>query len=202
MADTFIAQEGGDHYQAEYQHWDWVTDIGMGYLPGNATKYVSRWHKKNGIEDLKKALTYIDKMLVVLEEYPLYQFNYSIGNGYKIGKCTERFIVVNQLGDAERGICEALSFKCDKYMVKAAREKLMALIRSAQRGQGWPSLAPAPTLPPTPGAAPAAPAGAACGGAAGATTQAPASSASTELATKPLSGRTEHPAPFGYDGDD
>lgn len=55
-------QEGGDHYQgSEYQHWDWVTDAELPYLIGNATKYVSRWRKKNGVQDLKKALHYIDK---------------------------------------------------------------------------------------------------------------------------------------------
>jgi hypothetical protein len=35
----------------------------MGYLEGNATKYVSRWRKKGGVADLEKALHYIDKLL-------------------------------------------------------------------------------------------------------------------------------------------
>lgn len=55
-------QHGGDHYQgSEYQHWDWVHDVKLGYLAGNATKYAFRWRKKNGIEDLEKAIHYIDK---------------------------------------------------------------------------------------------------------------------------------------------
>lgn len=54
-------QVGGDHYKGEYQHWDFVCDTGMHYLLGCATKYISRWRKKNGVEDLKKALHYVEK---------------------------------------------------------------------------------------------------------------------------------------------
>lgn len=56
-------QIGGDHYKgsAYYQHWDWVMEGGLNYLQGCATKYISRHRKKNGPEDLQKALHYIDK---------------------------------------------------------------------------------------------------------------------------------------------
>lgn len=56
-------QIGGEHYKAQYQHWDFVCDTGMHYLLGCATKYVSRWRKKNGVEDLKKSLHYIEKAI-------------------------------------------------------------------------------------------------------------------------------------------
>mgnify|MGYP003639067901 CR=1 FL=1 len=54
-------QVGGDHYKSDYQHWDFVCDTGLHYLLACATKYISRWRKKNGIEDLKKSLHYINK---------------------------------------------------------------------------------------------------------------------------------------------
>lgn len=55
-------QVGGDHYKgSDYQHWDFANDIKMLYLPGVASKYVSRWRKKNGAEDLEKAIHYLDK---------------------------------------------------------------------------------------------------------------------------------------------
>ena len=54
-------QIGGDHYKADYQHWDWVDDIGLHYYLAAATKYISRWQKKNGIQDLRKALHFITK---------------------------------------------------------------------------------------------------------------------------------------------
>lgn len=57
-------QHGGSHYKKmEYQHWDWVHDSNLGYHVGNATKYLSRWRKKNGVEDLKKALHYLEKII-------------------------------------------------------------------------------------------------------------------------------------------
>lgn len=57
-------QVGGDHYAegGELQHWDFVTINGLGYLEGCATKYVSRWRKKHGKQDLQKALHYIEKL--------------------------------------------------------------------------------------------------------------------------------------------
>tara|TARA_R110000851_G_scaffold96792_2_gene209953 strand:- start:34339 stop:34716 length:378 start_codon:yes stop_codon:yes gene_type:complete len=54
-------QVGGDHYKREYQHWDLVIDTDMPYVLGCATKYISRWRKKNGKQDLEKSLHYIHK---------------------------------------------------------------------------------------------------------------------------------------------
>lgn len=65
-------QIGGEHYQSEYQHWDLVCDTNMHYLLGCATKYISRWRKKNGIQDLRKSLHYLTKAdeqdIYVIEE--------------------------------------------------------------------------------------------------------------------------------------
>lgn len=56
-------QVGGTHYQSPYIHWDWVLAIGMGYLAGNATKYLARFPKKgNPRLDLEKALSYVAKI--------------------------------------------------------------------------------------------------------------------------------------------
>lgn len=54
-------QIGGKHYKREYQHWDAVDDLDLHYYLGCATKYVSRWQEKNGLEDLRKSLHYISK---------------------------------------------------------------------------------------------------------------------------------------------
>lgn len=56
-------QVGGDHYKSEYQHWDWVENVQLPYLLAQVTRYVTRWKKKNGIEDLQKAIHYIDKAI-------------------------------------------------------------------------------------------------------------------------------------------
>ena len=55
-------QIGGSHYKANYQHWDWAVDVRLGYLESAATKYVFRWYKKNGLEDLDKAKSYLLKV--------------------------------------------------------------------------------------------------------------------------------------------
>ena len=60
-------QVGGTHYQAEIQHWDYVLANGLGYLEGQITKYVTRWRKKGGVEDLEKARHYLEKLIEVAE---------------------------------------------------------------------------------------------------------------------------------------
>lgn len=60
-------QEGGTHYTAPIQHWDYVVAQGLGYFEGQITKYISRWRKKNGLEDLKKARHFLDKLIEEVE---------------------------------------------------------------------------------------------------------------------------------------
>lgn len=62
MSEANKKQIGGDHYKTEVQHWDFVERHGVGYLEGCATKYVARWRKKGGVEDLRKALHYVEKL--------------------------------------------------------------------------------------------------------------------------------------------
>jgi hypothetical protein len=38
------------------------------YCTGNALKYIWRWKKKNGVEDLKKAHWYLNKLIQTLEK--------------------------------------------------------------------------------------------------------------------------------------
>jgi hypothetical protein len=38
-----------------------------GYLRGNVLKYVSRYSEKNGVEDLKKAEWYLQRLIVTME---------------------------------------------------------------------------------------------------------------------------------------
>lgn len=57
-------QVGGAHYlNNQYQHWDYAYDMGLSYPEGCATKYLTRWSDKNGVEDLQKALHYIEKLI-------------------------------------------------------------------------------------------------------------------------------------------
>ena len=40
---------------------------GMRFHEGNILKYILRWRDKNGIEDLKKARTYLDELIKLNE---------------------------------------------------------------------------------------------------------------------------------------
>jgi len=40
----------------------------IGYLRGNIGKYMHRWRYKNGLEDLKKAQWYLNKLIELEEE--------------------------------------------------------------------------------------------------------------------------------------
>lgn len=62
-------QEGGTHYQNKaIQPWDYIISNNIGYLEGNVIKYVSRWKEKHGLEDLKKARHYLDKLIEETEK--------------------------------------------------------------------------------------------------------------------------------------
>ena len=87
MADEVNAnstQVGGSHYQGDaerakrmsvalkilrgetLQHWDIVYIMGWDYFQGQVTRYVDRYRKKSGAQDLAKARHVIDKMLELL----------------------------------------------------------------------------------------------------------------------------------------
>ena len=56
-------QVAGEHYRTPIQHWDYVLANDLGYFEGQITKYVTRWRKKNGLEDLRKARHFLDKLI-------------------------------------------------------------------------------------------------------------------------------------------
>ena len=60
-------QVGGLHYKTEYEHWDLVICIPMNYLEGCATKYVARARKKDGVQDLHKAMHYLEKLIEIAD---------------------------------------------------------------------------------------------------------------------------------------
>lgn len=129
--NTFVAQEGGNHYQTEYQHWDWVLDIGLGYLDGGATKYVSRWRKKNGLQDLLKSKTYMAKMLATFDV--LYAM--ALEPVHNVDELTSRFILANKLSSIEGAFCVIMSKWTSKEDLKRAMFLLDLLIANAPGAQ-------------------------------------------------------------------
>ena len=61
-------QEGGGHYkEMVVQPVEFIQMNNIPYIEGNVIKYVCRWRKKNGIEDLKKAKHYLE-LLIAFEK--------------------------------------------------------------------------------------------------------------------------------------
>ncbi|HQS59937.1 MAG: hypothetical protein B7Y56_03275 [Gallionellales bacterium 35-53-114] len=66
MAKANSTQHGGDHYKTKtIQPWDYIIANDIPFMEGSAIKYLTRWRDKGGIEDLKKAQHFIDKLIEV-----------------------------------------------------------------------------------------------------------------------------------------
>ena len=61
LADYIVSKQvGGDHYKTSIQPWDVFLDWKLDPWLCNVIKYVQRHHRKNGKEDLEKALHYLE----------------------------------------------------------------------------------------------------------------------------------------------
>lgn len=73
VVDTQVSEDtanavqiGGGHYKNKpIQPWDAIHAWGLGFFAGNVVKYVARHKDKGGIEDLKKARHYLDKLIEI-----------------------------------------------------------------------------------------------------------------------------------------
>jgi hypothetical protein len=63
-------QIGGNHYKSTMECWDYIVANDLGYLEGTAIKYITRWRKKNGIEDIKKAIHFLEKLVEINSPVP------------------------------------------------------------------------------------------------------------------------------------
>lgn len=60
-------QQGGNHYlECAIQPVEYIHANGLNFFEGNVVKYITRWRRKNGLADLRKARHYID-LLIELE---------------------------------------------------------------------------------------------------------------------------------------
>lgn len=68
MSQILDTQIGGDHYKRhKIQPIDFIYENEIGFIEGNIIKYVMRHKHKNGLEDLKKALHYLQ--ILIEKEY-------------------------------------------------------------------------------------------------------------------------------------
>lgn len=119
-------QVGGTHYRADYQHWDLVLKIRMGYLEACSTKYVTRWRKAEGLMDLEKGLHYLEKLIEV-EEIPVRKLQLNA-----ITKEVGEFVLANELNDAEHNYLQIMATFQNGNDLYIARKILEALIEEVQ----------------------------------------------------------------------
>jgi hypothetical protein len=66
VGESSLTQVGGNHYSKhKIQPWDYVAANDLGYFEGSIVKYITRWRDKGGVEDLKKARHFLDKLIEV-----------------------------------------------------------------------------------------------------------------------------------------
>lgn len=59
-----MEQVGGTHYDTlKIEPIDYIEANNLDFHEGNIIKYVTRWKTKNGLEDLKKAKWYIERLI-------------------------------------------------------------------------------------------------------------------------------------------
>jgi hypothetical protein len=57
-------QVGGNHYSRyNIQPIDFIIDNNLDWCEANVVKYITRWRDKNGLEDLRKAMHYIQLLI-------------------------------------------------------------------------------------------------------------------------------------------
>ncbi len=61
FASALESQEGGEHYRfGTIQPIEFIHANNLGFMEGNVVKYVTRHHDKNGVEDINKAIHYLE----------------------------------------------------------------------------------------------------------------------------------------------
>lgn len=79
------------HYnQGKIEVSDFIIDQRMNFLEGNVVKYVARHKLKNGVEDLKKARWYLNKLIDTLDA----------GQSFEAGKQFHSDIMIAEPGGA------------------------------------------------------------------------------------------------------
>lgn len=64
METPMNTQVGGDHYRSmRIQPERFIFENGIGFHEGSAIKYLCRWRKKGGVQDLEKAKHFIDLLI-------------------------------------------------------------------------------------------------------------------------------------------
>lgn len=134
--DTQVA---GNHYRVQYQHWDLALDFQLGYFDGQVTKYITRHRRKNGKQDVMKAMHFLDKW-----EHAMFQGRVPWAvplpmGGEQARWDTARYIKDNNLGEHETRVITATCIIRGKECVPRVRAAIQAILDEydAEAGSGY-----------------------------------------------------------------
>lgn len=123
MNDASQHQVGGSHYtNMARQPFDLIKKINANFWVGNVIKYVARYKAKNGIEDLKKAMHYLEW----IEQNHVFQPSV-VGAAMEIGA----FCNANQMSRLENQILW-FAYSSQIYLAKCRLEELIEQFQNSQ----------------------------------------------------------------------
>lgn len=68
-AKALDKQIGGNHYKDfAIQPVEFIHKNGIGFLEGNAIKYICRWKRKGGKQDIEKAIHYLHMLMELTDD--------------------------------------------------------------------------------------------------------------------------------------
>ena len=132
---TEARQVDGDHYSAsipDFQHWDWVECLSVPYLEGCATKYLVRWRRKDGVSGLRKAHSYVSKILQLHEAGLRYA---RVTRDERALHFTGRLIQAYGLTEEEAELMHLVTFWLGSQDLQQALSALARLIDEQRRGE-------------------------------------------------------------------
>jgi hypothetical protein len=113
MSNVNEKQVGGTHYnQVSTQHWDLMLLNRVPYLEAQITKYVTRWKKKHGAQDVEKSTHYLEKLQDALNKgelpFPTPELTSALSPRVVPAVKFEEFVDENRIGDIEKTIFHLL----------------------------------------------------------------------------------------------
>lgn len=114
--DLATKQVGGEHYKSKYPPIKLIAKLQLNFFQGNILKYPSRFTKKNGEEDLRKAISYC-QLGAELSPVNVAQFSQIE---------TRKYVKENNLPDDfvefVEQICNQNWIFCSSYIVRLSRK--------------------------------------------------------------------------------
>lgn len=62
--EEIVKESDPEHYSnLPIEPWDFIQRNKLDFFEGNVIKYICRWKNKGGVSDLRKAITYLEKII-------------------------------------------------------------------------------------------------------------------------------------------